>query len=388
MIHAKDDGAPAPTLTLDGREVTFAPGESLLEVARRHGLEVPTLCHDPRLAPAGACRSCLVELEGQRRLVPSCATPAADGQVVRVSADESERIARHRRSLYSLYLTEHADPEDAERGAPNQLVAQARAAGAEDWGKLTNLRDDLLGDRSKDENPYILYDSELCILCARCTRYCDEVEAVSAITLADRGSKTTIATSEGRSLLDTTCELCGGCVAVCPTGAMGEKKPKDRGQPIEADLEKVRTTCNYCGVGCQFDLNVDPGGREGRGEVVKVTSPDPSPVSDLHLPGGLTGVTTDGNLCVKGRFGYDFLHHDERLTTPLVRGADGELHPATWEEALDAAAKGLAGVQERHGKDALAFVSSSRCTVEENYLVQKLARAVYGTNNVHQCAAT
>ena len=382
MIHAKDD---RPTLTLDGREVTFAPGESVLEVARRHGLEVPTLCHDPRLEPAGACRSCLVEVEGQRRLVPSCATKAAAGMEVGI---DTERVARHRKTLFSLYLTEHPESEVAERGAPNKLVRRAKVEGAENWGKLANLRDGMAGDRSEDENPYIMYDSELCILCARCTRYCDEVEAVSAITLADRGSKTTIATSEGRSLLDTTCELCGGCVAVCPTGAMGEKKPKDRGQPIEADLEKVRTTCNYCGVGCQFDLNVDPGGRDGRGEVVKVTSPDPSPVADLHLPGGLTGVTTDGNLCVKGRFGYDFLHHDERLTTPLVRGADGELHPATWEEALDAAAKGLAGVQERHGKDSLAFVSSSRCTVEENYLVQKLARAVYGTNNVHQCAAT
>jgi len=373
------------SLKLDGREVTFAPGESVLEVARRHGIEIPTLCHDPRLDPAGACRSCLVEIEGQRRLLPSCATPAADGMDV---ATASDRVQRHRKTLFSLYLTEHADPATAERGAPNKLVRRAEKEGAEDWGKLVNLRDDLVGDRSADENPYILYDSELCILCARCTRYCDEVEAVSAITLADRGSKTTIATSEGRSLLDTTCELCGGCVAVCPTGAMGEKKPKDRGQPVEAELDKVRTTCNYCGVGCQFDLNVDPGGRDGRGEVVKVTSPAPSPNADTALPGGLTGVTTDGNLCVKGRFGYDFLHHDERLTTPLVRGADGELHPATWEDALKAAAEGLAKVQERHGRDSLAFVSSSRCTVEENYLVQKLSRAVYGTNNVHQCAAT
>jgi predicted molibdopterin-dependent oxidoreductase YjgC len=182
--------------------------------------------------------------------------------------------------------------------------------------------------------------------------------------------------------------MCGGCVAVCPTGAMGEKKPKTRQQPLEAELTKVRTTCNYCGVGCQFDLNVDPAARGGDGEVVKVTSPDPTPTPHTSLPGGLTGVSTDGNLCVKGRFGYDFLHHEERLTTPLVRGADGQLHPATWDEALQAAAVGLRGVQQRHGRDALAFVSSSRCTVEENYLVQKLARAAFMTNNVHQCSAT
>lgn len=388
MIQRNDQ---LPSIELDGRKVTFHPGESLLEVAGRSGVTIPTLCHDPRLDPAGACRSCLVEVEGQRRLLPSCATPAVDGQKVTASPEHSERIERHRKSLFSLYLTEHPGedhPDGVERGAPNKLVRAAKRFGAEDWGKLENLRDDLLGDRSIDENPYIQFDSDLCILCAKCTRYCDEVEAVSAITLAGRGSETTIATPDGRSLLDTTCEMCGGCVAVCPTGAMGEKKPKTHAMPVEAKLEKVRTTCNYCGVGCQFDLNVDPAGREGGGEIVKVTSPTPSPNPSTHLPGGLSGVSTDGNLCVKGRFSYDFLHHEDRLDTPLVRGADGELHPATWDEALAAAAAGLKGVQERHGKDALAFVSSSRCTVEENFLVQKLSRAVYGTNNVHQCAAT
>jgi len=144
----------------------------------------------------------------------------------------------------------------------------------------------------------------------------------------------------------------------------------------ERELEKVRSTCNFCGVGCQVDLNVDRGAGGGRGQVVKVTSPPP-------------GTTTnDGNLCVKGRFAYDFVHHSERLTTPMIRAADGNLYPATWEEALAKAAAGLLAVRERHGADALGFVSSSRCTVEENYLVQKMARAVFGTHNVHQCAAT
>lgn len=371
-------------ITLNGDRIEFAQGESLLQVASRSGEEIPTLCNDGRLEPAGACRSCLVEVEGVRRLIPSCATPASDGAVV---TTKNERIERHRKTLFSLYLTEHPG-EDNERGAPNKMVRAAKACGAEDWGKLVNLRDGIAGDRSDDRNPYIQFDSDLCILCAKCVRYCDEVEAVSAITLAGRGSETTIATADSRSLFDTSCELCGGCVAVCPTGAMGEKKPKTHGMPVEAKLEKVRTTCNYCGVGCQMDLNVDRGDREGAGTVVKVTSPVASPAANLDMPRGTTGVSSDGNLCVKGRFSYDFIHHEERLTTPLIRGKDGELHPATWDEALDAVVAGFGDVIERHGTGALAFVSSSRCTVEENYLVQKLARAGYGTNNVHQCAAT
>jgi predicted molibdopterin-dependent oxidoreductase YjgC len=152
--------------------------------------------------------------------------------------------------------------------------------------------------------------------------------------------------------------------------------PLVRGDKPEAELQKVRTTCNFCGVGCQLDLGVDPEADGGRGRIVKVMSPPP-------------GTTTnDGNLCVKGRFAYDFIHHEERLTVPLVRRPDGSFREAGWDEALALTAKGLLGVKERHGADALAFVSSSRCTMEENYLVQKLSRAVFGTNNVHQCAAT
>ncbi len=358
-------------LTLNGREVAFRPGETILEVAQRAGAYIPTLCHDPRLDPAGACRTCLVEVEGWRRMPPACATPAASGMVV---TSENERIERHRKSLMALYLADH--PEGfvgSELGAPDQVYQLAERYGAPaDWPKMDNIR----ADRPGDENPYILFDATKCIACARCTRYCDEVEAVQAITLAGRGSETTIATVDNLSLLDTTCEMCGGCIDTCPTGAMAEKIPLVMQSPPERDLVKVRTTCNYCGVGCQMDLNVDPAGNAGRGKVVKITSPEP-------------GTTTnDGNLCVKGRFAYDFIDHEDRLTTPLVRDEAGQLRPASWPEALTKAARGLMGVVEQHGKDALGFISSSRCTVEENYLVQKLARAVFGTNNVHQCAAT
>lgn len=359
------------TLTLNGREAAFEPGETVLDVASRCELSIPTLCHDPRLDPTGACRICLVEIVGWRRLAPACATQAEAGMVIHT---ENARIDRHRHTLLGLYLSDHpGGPSARPLGETDQLLELAERHGApRSWGQLPPLR----AARPGDENPYIHFDPARCILCARCTRYCDEVEGVTAITLAGRAAETTIATADQLGLLETTCEMCGGCIDTCPTGAMTEKLPLLRGDKLERPLEEVRSTCNFCGVGCQLDLMVDREAHAGRGRVVKVSSP----------PVGTT--TNDGNLCVKGRFAYEFIDHADRLTTPMIRGADGLLHEASWEAALEAASAGLLGVKERHGPDALGFVSSSRCTMEENYLVQKLSRAVFGTNNVHQCAAT
>ena len=354
-------------LNLDGKVVDVSDGETILETAARHGVEIPTLCHDPRLAPAGACRTCLVEVEGSRRLLPACATPSKPEMVINTSND---RVKRHQKALLALYMTDHPqDFEACETGAPCELHRMAEKVGAPSgWPKMEPVRQ----ARDDDRNTWIQFRPDRCILCARCTRYCDEVEGVSAITLAMRGAETTISTMDSVSLVDSTCELCGGCVAVCPTGAMTEKQPLVTRAKPERELKKVRTTCNYCGVGCQLDLNVDP----EQNRVVKVTSPS----ADV-LP-------NHGNLCVKGRFAYDFVHHEDRLTVPLVRNSDGQLVETSWEEALARAAEGLLGVKERHGADALGFISSSRCTMEENYLVQKLSRAAFGTNNCHQCAAT
>ena len=352
---------------LDGRRVAVADGETILDVTNREGIRVPTLCHDPRLDPAGACRTCLVEIDGWPRLAPACATVVCDGMVV---TSLNDRIRRHRQALMALYLSDH--PAEG-CGQSCELHDMAREEGAPTgWPRMEPVRQ----GRPDDRNPYVQFIADRCILCARCTRYCEEVEAVSAITLAGRGSETTISTVDGKSLMDSSCELCGGCIDVCPTGAMTEKLPITAGLKPGSATRQVRSTCNYCGVGCQLDMQVDPDANAGRGKVVRVTSPEP-------------GTTTnDGNLCVKGRFAYDFIDHPDRLTSPLLRAEDGSLREASWEEALHRAAQGLLGVQERHGSDALGFVSSSRCTMEENYLVQKLARVVFHTNNVHSCAAT
>lgn len=351
---------------IDGNEVEFREGETILQAARRIGKQIPTLCHDDRLEPAGACRICLVEVEGSRLMQPSCAYRTSPGMVVRT---DSARVQRNRQFINSIHLADTiSDREVAEDNNPSRLFEYADLYGtASGFPKVTSPRK----GREHDTNPFVQFRADRCILCAACVRYCDEVEGVSAITLAGRGAETTIATADLLSLEHTTCELCGGCIDVCPTGAMTEKQALLYGKP-ERELEKVRSTCNFCGVGCQIDLNVD---RENN-HVVKVTSP----------PAGTT--VNDGNLCVKGRFANDFIHHEDRLTTPLVRDAGGVLREATWDEALDVAVKGLRSVSERNGADSLAFISSSRCTVEENYLIQKMARGAFGTHNVHQCAAT
>ena len=354
---------PTFDLEVDGVVVPAMEGENLVAVAQRAGVEIPTLCHDTRLDPMGSCRMCLVEIEGQRRLQPACAFPIASGMKVHT---KTERVQRHRQVLLSMYLADHPVDEDGlpqKRGTGDELRAHV-----ETYGRGPDLpRCESLREGRVDANPYVHFDPEACIACARCVRYCDEVEAVSAITLAGRGAAVTIATADQQGLMQSSCELCGGCIDTCPTGAMTEKSAL--GMLVEEE-EQVRTTCNFCGVGCQLNLHV----RDGR--VVRTTSPPPGE------------TVNDGNLCVKGRFATEFIHHGDRLTTPLVRGKDGQLHPASWEEAIAAAAAGLVGVKERHGADALGFISSSRCTGEENYLVQKLARAAFGTNNCHQCAAT
>jgi predicted molibdopterin-dependent oxidoreductase YjgC len=348
------------SFTLDGKRASAREGELLVHAAARHGVFIPTLCHDDKLDPYGGCRMCVVGVEGSPRPLPACATRVSEGMVVSTSAS----VPQFQRTLTEMLLTEHLNPDPG--GRPNELVDLAEELGAEAPFILPDAKREPYDDR----NTFMGYDPDACILCARCVRYTQEVMQCSALSLEGRGPEARVVPTWGHSWLDTECELCGGCLGVCPTGAIYEKFEERTERPEQA-LRKVKSTCTFCGVGCQIDINVD----QETNRIVKITS-DPSYVSN------------EGNLCVKGRFAFNFVHHPDRLTEPLVRGEDGELQPTTWENALQVAAKGLTRVRDEHGPQSIGFLASARLTMEENFLIQKLARTVIGTNSVHSCEAT
>ena len=346
--------------TLDGRRVEAPEGELLVHAAARHGIFIPTLCHDNQLEPYGGCRMCVVGVEGSPRPLPACALRVREGLVVSTNSD----VPQFRKTLTEMLLAEHFNPHPADR--PNELMEMAEEFGAEAPLTLPEKR-----KAYDDRNRFMGYNPDACILCNRCVRYTQEVMQCSAISLEGRGPHTRVVPTWDRSWLDTECELCGGCLASCPTGAIYEKFQEGAPPEDERRLTKVKSTCTFCGVGCQIDINVDPETQR----IVKITS-DPSYVSN------------QGNLCVKGRFAFNFVHHPDRLTEPLVRGADGELHETTWEDALARAARGLKEVKERHGPQSVGVLASARLTMEEKFLIQKLARTALGTHSVHSCEAT
>ena len=346
-------------LTIDGKEVTTATGNTILMAARQANIPIPTLCYHARLPIAGACRACVVEVEGRPALVASCAMPVANGMVVRTRTD---RVLRARRLVVQLLLAS---------GDHNCLTCQANGTCelqemAYELGVETlEYAVDSPGYPKDTSNAMIERDLNKCILCGRCVRACNEVQVNEVIDFGYRGGRAKIATAWDLPYGESNCVFCGECVSVCPTGALTESQAKFQGRPWQ--LKKVRTTCVYCGTGCQLDLNVSDG------RVVKVTS-------DYRH-----GAPNFGSLCVKGRFGCDFIHHPDRLTRPLVR-ENGEFREVEWDEALDLVARRFGEIKGVHGPEALAALSSARCTNEENYLMQKFVRGVLGTNNIDHCA--
>jgi predicted molibdopterin-dependent oxidoreductase YjgC len=339
-------------LTIDGTRVEVAPGASLLDAARGLRIEIPTLCHEPTLKPQAQCRLCLVEVAGRPRLEPACATPADGGMAVSTA---SERVLAARRTILELLLSEHPHGDGHDSGRC-KLCCYADA-----WGVRAPTFGFGAEGRYVRENPCIERNEAACVLCSRCARVCDQIQRIGALTFTGRGIETELRAGTDHTLDQTECEMCGNCVAVCPTGAL-----RPRGGSRVPPEKRVPTTCGFCGVGCQVELEV----AEGRVGGARAT------------PGN---VVNGDWLCVKGRFGHPFIHHPDRLTQPLIR-RDGTLQPATWDEALDFVAKRFAEIKAAHGPDMMAVMSSTRCTNEENYLAQKFARAVLGTNSVDQAA--
>ena len=344
-------------LTIDGRSVEITRGATILDAAEAAGVYIPTLCADEDLRPFGACRLCLVEVEGDRRpVLPACSTPAANDMVVTTS---SPLIDKLRRNIVELMLSDH--PDDCLTCPQNNRCELQKVAA---YVGVREIR--FTGDKRHytidDSNPFFERDLERCILCGKCVRVCDEVQGRSAIHFAYRGLETKIATVLDLPLQQSVCESCGQCVAKCPTGALRSKISLQVGLPTG----ETKTVCSYCGVGCGLMLQT----RDNR--IIGVEGDHDNPANW-------------GRLCVKGTYGYEYVHHPDRLTSPLIREA-GELREATWDEALDLVVDKLAAVAETAGPDAVAFLSSAKCTNEENYLLQKLSRAVIGTNNVDHCA--
>ncbi len=345
-------------IVINGEEVACSHEETVLAVAQRAGIYIPTLCHDDRLEPYGGCRLCLVEIEGASRPQPACTTHVTDGMEVRT---ESKTLRRIRKNLVSLLLSNHPnDCMTCENAGGCTLQELAYEYGV-DGSRFAGERWDL---PIREDNPFITYEPNKCVLCGRCTRICNEVVMAGTINLVGKGfdSMPDTAFKKPRSL--DNCEFCGQCVSTCPTGALTDKAARCKGRSTQ--LKKVRTTCSYCGTGCNFYLNV----RDGK--VVKVTSAYDAPVNR-------------GNLCIKGRYGYDFIHSPDRIRTPLIK-KDGVFHEATWDEALDLVASKFKGLVEKYGPEKVGGFSSSRCTNEENYLLSKWVRCAIGSNNVDNCA--
>jgi formate dehydrogenase major subunit len=351
---AQDSG---PRLTVDGAAVTVAPGDTVLQACRAAGADVPTLCQDDRLAPYGSCRVCLVHVDGARGPVASCVTPATDGMAVRTDDKHVAAAARSVLELIVSQLPERALDIPAERselvGVCEHFDVKAAAFGTGYDARGFDF-----------SHPYVKLDRDLCIACGRCVRMCDEVQGTFALTLASRGYSTVVAPGSGGSWAQSDCVACGGCVSSCPTGALSEPGLLDL-RPVE---RTTTTTCGYCGVGCSLDVHT-------RGDEVVAVSPADGPVNKGHA-------------CVKGRFAHGFVRSPYRLTTPLIRrgGRDGELEPASWDEALGFIGDRLGRIRAEHGPNAIAAISSSRATNEENYLFQKLMRVGIGTHNIDNCS--
>ena len=351
------------SITVNGSVVQVEDGATILDAALKAGVRIPTLCYLRDVNAIGSCRICSVEVEGRSELVTACNTPAEDGMVVRTW---TPRVQQARRMALDLIISEHGlNSRNYCFACPSneacELQAVCRDVGAED----PTFPSDLTRKPVVDSNPFLSYDPNLCIRCQRCVGACNSQARNHTLQAGKSGLRTTILAPFGDDWKATECESCGCCAAACPTGALIEK----RRHLYRADqVKKTLTTCPHCAVGCQYELVTKDG------EIVDV---------DVAQ-----GPANKGRLCVKGRSGsFDFVGSPDRLHTPLVRNEEtGELEEATWDEALDLVAKRFGAIKEQWGGDALAAFACSRSTNEDVYMVQKMARCAFDTNNIDNCA--
>ena len=368
-IAIADFGTPAPSanghaadsveVTIDGHPVEVPAGTSIMRAARTSGLDIPKLCATDNLKAFGSCRMCLVEVEGRRGLIASCTEPVAPGMVVRT---QTEKVARVRRGVMELYISDH--PLDCLTCAANgdcELQDMAGAVGLRDVRYAEG--DNHLGQAKDESNPYFTFDPSKCIACSRCVRACAEVQGTFALTIDGRGFESKVATGAD-DFLASECVSCGACVQACPTATLMEKSVIDQGVPDRTES----TTCAYCGVGCSFRA-------EMKGDQV------------VRMVPHKDGKANHGHSCVKGRFAWGYANHKDRITTPMVRESTADpWREVGWDEAIDFAATRLKAVQAKHGRKSIGGITSSRCTNEEVWLVQKMVRAAFGNNNVDTCA--
>lgn len=340
------------TITLNGREVSGQAGMTILALARESGIDIPTLCHDPNLASVGACRICIVEDERTGALMASCVTPIAPGMVINT---QSPKVKERRSISLKLMLASHPDTCmvcDKGNCCDLRRIASDMGIGFIDFQRIPQP------DVIEEVNPFIQRDLSKCILCAKCIRADQELVVVGAIDYLHRGFISKPATLNDQPLEKSECTFCGTCVALCPTGALSEKDKIYRGTTSKT----ARSICPYCGCGCGISLEIKDN------YLIRSLPDNDNPLNH-------------GTLCVRGSYGYDFVHSRERLTSPLLK-VDGEFKAVTWEEALAFTATELKRIKESHGPDSLAVFGSSKCTNEDNYLLQKFARCTLGTNNV------
>jgi formate dehydrogenase major subunit len=366
MNKEKDFGTPASasknlvTLEIDGFTVTAPVGTSVMRAAASIGIEIPKLCATDSIEPFGSCRLCVVQIEGGKGMPASCTTPVAEGLKI---TTQNKKLADVRRGIMELYISDH--PLDCLTCSANGDCELQDMAGAVGLREVRYNPIETHLDAVKDEsNPYFSFDPSKCIVCSRCVRACEETQGTFALTIDGRGFDSKVSPSQNQSFMDSECVSCGACVQACPTATLMEKSVIDHGQPEHA----IITTCAYCGVGCSFRA-------EMKGEQV------------IRMVPHKDGKANHGHSCVKGRFAFGYATHKDRITKPMIRKSIQDAwQEVSWEEAIAYAASELKRIQAIHGKDSIGGITSSRCTNEETYLVQKLIRAGFGNNNVDTCA--